>query len=70
MNNIEAFKDEPNEGSKIYLFNLPNIYYAELKKDELNSNIGCTVFFFKADIFVSILLNFLSIILHLLADYR
>ena len=43
--------------------NLPNIYYAELKKDELNSNIGCTVFFFKADIFVIILFALFLIIL-------
>ena len=43
--------------------NFPNIYYAELKKDELNSNIGCTVFFFKADIFVIILFTLFLIIL-------
>ena len=36
MNNIEAFKDEPNEGSKIYLFNLPNIYYNIKDKEENN----------------------------------
>ena len=42
--------------------NLPNIYFAELKKDELNSNIGCTLFFFKADIFVIILFVWFLII--------
>ena len=36
MNNIEAFKDEPNEGSKIYLFSLPNIYYNINTKEENN----------------------------------
>ena len=39
MNNIEAFKDEPNEGSKIYLFSLPNIYY-NIKTQEQNNGIN------------------------------
>ena len=39
MNNIEAFKDEPNEGSKIYLFSLPNIYY-NINSKEQNNDIN------------------------------
>jgi hypothetical protein len=37
MNNIEAFKDEPNEGSKYYFFSLPDIYY-NIKDKEQNNN--------------------------------
>ena len=37
MNNIEAFKDEPNEGSKYYFFSLPDIYY-NIKEKEQNNN--------------------------------
>ena len=38
MNNIEAFKDEPNECCKYYLFSLPEIYY-NIKDKEQNNNI-------------------------------
>ena len=37
MNNIDAFKDEPNEGCKYYFFSLPDIYY-NIKDKEQNNN--------------------------------
>jgi hypothetical protein len=44
MNNIDAFKDEPTEGTKLYLFNIPGIYY-NIKEKEENNGINPYQFF-------------------------
>ena len=53
MNNIDAFKDEPTEGTKLYLFNIPGIYY-NIKEKEENNGVNPYQFFIE---FIRLLKN-------------
>ena len=39
LNNMEAFKDEPNKGTSTYLFSLPELYY-NISKPEDNNGVN------------------------------